>query len=120
MAMELTFTGWLNDVKEFDWGTVLKMSHSVRRKDESGNWETVGKDFVDVIIDPAKRGEFSHALEAPVPCRMAVTGNAKPAHYTNNVGDTVVYMKVWASAIEVVESDFAPKTEGTEYIDTPF
>jgi len=50
MAMELTFTGWLNDVKSFDWGTVLKMSHSVRKKDEAGNWQTVSKDFVDVII----------------------------------------------------------------------
>jgi len=122
MAMELTFTGWLNDVKNFDWGTVLKMSHSVRRKDEAGNWETVGKDFIDVIIEPSKRDEFAHALSAPVPCRMAVTGNTKPAHYVNNTGDTVLYMKVWANAIEVLEQDFKqePKVEGTEYIDTPF
>lgn len=117
MAMELTFTGWLNDVKSFDWGTVLKMSHSVRKKDEAGNWQTVSKDFVDVIIDNDKRGEFEHVLSATVPCRVNVTGNAKPAHYTNNVGDTVVYMKVWANAAEVLEQDYV---KSTPVEDVPF
>lgn len=117
MAMELTFTGWLNDVKTFDWGTVLKMSHSVRKQNDAGNWETVSKDYVDVIIDNNKRAEFEHALNAPVPCRMAVTGNAKPASYTNNVGETVVYMKVWANALEVQDQDFV---KSTPVEDVPF
>lgn len=120
MAIEATFTGWLNDKKDFDWGTVLKMSHSVRRKDESGQWQTVGKDFIDVIIDKNKAAEFSDVLAAPVPCRLDVTGNAKPAHYTNQQGEVVSYLKVWANAIEVQEQDFKPAVEGTEYIDTPF
>lgn len=106
MAMELTFTGWLNEVKTFDWGTVLKVSHSVRKKDDNGDWQTVSKDYVDVIIDTNKRDEFSSVIEAPVPCRVDVTGNCKPANYTNKDGEVVNYMKVWPNAIEVVEKDF--------------
>jgi hypothetical protein len=49
-----------------------------------------------------------------------VTGNAKPAHYTNQQGEVVSYLKVWANAIEVQQQDFKPAVEGTEYIDTPF
>lgn len=107
MAMELTFTGWLNEIKTFDWGTVLKVSHSVRKKDDNGDWQTVSKDYVDVVIDNNKRDEFAHILDAPVPCRIDVTGNCKPAHYVNGSGEVVNYMKVWANALEVVEKDFA-------------
>jgi len=117
MAIEATFTGWLNDKKDFDWGTVLKMSHSVRRKDESGQWQTVGKDYIDVIIPAEKSEELRHALAAPVPCRMDVTGNAKPAHYTNAQGEVVSYLKIWANAVEVQEQDF---NKVQEVVDTPF
>lgn len=120
MAIEATFTGWLNDIKEFDWGTVLKMSHSVRRKDEQGEWQTVGKDYIDVIVDPAKRGEFSDILNAQVPSRVAVTGNCKPHHYTNQNGETVNLLKVWPNAMELETGDYKAQPEGQEYIDTPF
>lgn len=44
-------TGWLNDTKEFDWGTVLKLSVDVRKKTEAGAWETVDKTIYDVVTD---------------------------------------------------------------------
>ena len=72
-----------------------------------------------MIIDKNKAGELAHALSAPVPCRMDVTGNAKPAHYTNNAGEVVSYLKVWANDIEVQQQDFN-QNQGQEYIDTPF
>lgn len=122
MAMELTFTGWLNEAKVFDWGTVLKVSHSVRKKDENGEWQTVSKDFVDVIIDSQRLSEFAEVLAAPVPCRIDVTGNCKPASYVNKVGDTVNYMKVWANVIEVQQQDFSQPVSApaADYSEAPF
>ena len=44
-------TGWLNDVKEFDWGTALKVSVDVRKKTSEGTWETVDKTIYDITTD---------------------------------------------------------------------
>jgi len=44
-------TGWLNDVKDFDWGRALKVSVDVRKKNHQGDWETVDKTMYDVTTD---------------------------------------------------------------------
>jgi hypothetical protein len=110
MAMELTFTGWLNDAKKFDWATVLKCAHHVRRKNEAGEWETVGKDYIDVIVEDMSM--FPQITEDVIPCRIKVTGNMKPGSYerTNTDGQTehVLFTKVWAKEIEVMDQDFVP------------
>ena len=47
----IELTGWLNDVKEFSWGTALKVSVDVRKKTPEGTWETVDKTVYDVTTD---------------------------------------------------------------------
>jgi hypothetical protein len=47
----IELTGWLNDVREFDWGTALKISVDVRKKNHQGEWETVDKTVYDVTTD---------------------------------------------------------------------
>jgi hypothetical protein len=47
----IELTGWLNDVKSFDWGTALKVSVDVRKKNHQGDWETVDKTVYDVTTD---------------------------------------------------------------------
>ena len=47
----IELTGWLNDVREFDWGTALKVSVDVRKKTPEGTWETVDKTIYDVTTD---------------------------------------------------------------------
>ena len=32
----IELTGWLNDVREFDWGTALKVGVDVRKKNHQG------------------------------------------------------------------------------------
>jgi len=45
----VTVTGWADNVKNFDWGTALKVSVDVRKKnDATGLWETVDKTTYDV------------------------------------------------------------------------
>ena len=48
---QVELTGWLNDVKEFDWGTALKVSIDVRKKSHQGEWETVDKTTYDITTD---------------------------------------------------------------------
>ena len=40
-------TGWLNDVKHFQWGSALKVSVDVRKQNAQGQWETVDKTVYD-------------------------------------------------------------------------
>jgi len=47
----VTVTGWLNDVKDFDWGRALKVSVDVRKQNHQGDWETVDKTIYDVTTD---------------------------------------------------------------------
>jgi hypothetical protein len=47
----VTVTGWLNDVKDFDWGRALKVSVDVRKQNHQGEWETVDKTIYDVTTD---------------------------------------------------------------------
>jgi hypothetical protein len=44
-------TGWLNDVKDFEWGRALKVSVDVRKQNEAGVWETVDKTVYDITTD---------------------------------------------------------------------
>jgi hypothetical protein len=104
MAMEITFSGWLNDIKKFDWAYVLKCAHHVRKKN-GDTWETVSKDYIDVIVEDLS--QFPQITEDSVPCRIKVTGNFKPASYerTDQSGEreTILYTKVWAKDIEILE-----------------
>ena len=48
---QIQLTGWLNDVKDFEWGRALKVSVDVRKKNHQGDWETVDKTVYDVTTD---------------------------------------------------------------------
>ena len=47
----IELTGWLNDVKDFEWGRALKVSVDVRKQNDQGQWETVDKTTFDVTTD---------------------------------------------------------------------
>jgi DNA-binding helix-hairpin-helix protein with protein kinase domain len=47
----IQLTGWLNDVKDFQWGRALKVSVDVRKQNEAGVWETVDKTTYDITTD---------------------------------------------------------------------
>ena len=47
----IELTGWLNDVKDFEWGRALKVSVDVRKQNDQGQWETVDKTTYDVVTD---------------------------------------------------------------------
>jgi hypothetical protein len=90
-------TGWLNDVKDFEWGRALKVSVDVRKKTLSGDWETVDKTIYDVTTDGRQ------ALEGVK--QVTVTGRITgTSTFQKRDGSTGSAIKVRAESI-VVPSD---------------
>lgn len=118
--MVLEFTGWLNDKKEFDWGTVLKVAHKNRKQNDKGEWETISTDYVDVVIDKNDLANYSHVLRAEIPTRIEVRGNVKLSTYEGKNG-TAVAIKVYPQEISVAENNSKPDTYAkADDTDVPF
>ena len=86
MAIEVKFTGFVNEVKTFDWGTVLKVSHNQVKKNDVGKWETVSRDYFDVIVD----GSIGFAEND----RIDVVGKLKTKLYDKKDGSKGVALEV--------------------------
>jgi len=69
---EVTVTGWLNDVKDFDWGRALKVAVDVNRKNHQGEWEKVDVTVYDVTTDD-KSGMFDGIRQVTVTGRITGT-----------------------------------------------
>lgn len=99
MALKIEFEGYANEVKTFGWGAVVKMTHSQRAKNkDSGVWETVGKDYVDVVLPEGFNADL--IKEGMI---LNVLGTFKVETYEKRDGTTGVSLKVRATEIEQVE-----------------
>jgi hypothetical protein len=87
-------TGWLNDVKEFDWGTALKVSVDVRKKTPEGTWETVDKTIYDITTDGKT------ALEGVKQVKVVGRINGTNS-FQKRDGSTGVSIKVRAESVTV-------------------
>ena len=97
MALNIEFEGYVNEVKQFSWGTVVKMAHSQRAKnDETGEWETVGKDYLDVTLPDGVAAPDENTI-------ARVKGTFKVATFEKRDGSTGIDIKVRASEIEAVD-----------------
>jgi single-stranded DNA-binding protein len=101
MALSLSFTGFVEEVKTFDWGSVVTVSHSNRQKNDAGEWETTSRDYIDVTVDPSS--EFGWLLQAQKGLRVAITGNAKLSTYNKKDGTAGVRIKLWPKEVETFE-----------------
>jgi len=93
----IELTGWLNDVKEFSWGTALKVSVDVRKKTPEGTWETVDKTAYDVTTD----GKTPLEDVKQVTVKGRITGTNT---FQKRDGSTGAAVKVRAESI-VIASD---------------
>jgi hypothetical protein len=95
MAVAVTFEGYVNEVKQFQWGSVAKVSHSQRAKnDATGQWETVGKDYFDVTLPDGVIVSENEIIR--------VEGNLKVGTYDKKDGTTGISLKVRALNITPV------------------
>jgi len=68
----IELTGWLNDVKDFEWGRALKVSVDVRKQNHQGEWETVDKTVYDVTTDDRSQN-FEGVKQVTVEGRISGT-----------------------------------------------
>ena len=106
MALSLTFTGFVEEAKTFDWGSVVTVSHANRKKNAEGKWETTSRDYIDVSVDPMS--EFSWLLDAKKGTRVTITGNVKISTYEKRDGGSAVKIKVWPQQVTEPEMANAP------------
>jgi hypothetical protein len=91
MALNIEFEGFVQEIKTFDWGAVAVVAHNQRAKNAStGEWETTGKDYIDVTFD----GELP-----PENTLVKVKGTFKINTYAKRDGTTGVSLKVRASEL---------------------
>lgn len=96
MTLKIEFEGYVNEVKTFDWGTVASVAHAQRAKNAAGEWETVGKDYVDVTLP--------EGVSTVENSKVKVVGSLKPDAYTNKNGEAKPRLKVRAWEFEQVDA----------------
>ena len=94
MTIEVKFTGFVNEVKQLQWGTVYNMSHSQRQKNDQDEWETTGYDYFDVV--PADGVPLFEKGD-----RVAVEGRLKTRRYTSNTGTAGIALQVRATNMKL-------------------
>ena len=100
-------TGWLNDVKSFDWGTALKVSVDVRKQNAQGEWETVDKTIYDVTTGD------KIALDGVK--QVTVTGRiVGTATFQKRDGSTGSAVRVRANTIQATEAPTASVSQMQE------
>jgi hypothetical protein len=94
----VTVTGWLNDVKVFDWGTSLKVAVDVREKNERDEWVTVDKTIYEVGISTPIYVEGAK--------QVIVTGRIQRTKtFEKRDGTTGCSIKVKAESVEAIVDD---------------
>lgn len=91
---QIELTGWLNDVKSFDWGTALKVSIDVRKKNHQGEWETVDKTVYDITTD----GRTALEGVKQVTVKGRITGTST---FMKRDGSTGSAIKVRAESVNI-------------------
>jgi single-stranded DNA-binding protein len=94
----VTVTGWLNDVKVFDWGTSLKVAVDVREKNEQDEWVTVDKTIYEVGINTPISVEGAK--------QVIVTGRIQRTKtFEKRDGTTGCSIRVKAESVEAIFDD---------------
>ena len=93
MAVKVEFTGYINGVKRFDWGTVYDVAHAQMIKNQGGEWEKAGTDYFSVT-GPEGFSEND---------KVTVVGNLKTKRYDKQDGSKGISLNVRAESITMVE-----------------
>jgi hypothetical protein len=99
----IQLTGWLNDVKDFEWGRAVKISVDVRKKNHQGEWETVDKTVFDVVTD--NRAPLDGVKQVVVTGRIVGTNV-----FQKRDGTSGFSIKVRADSVAPAENQVVEKT----------
>ena len=114
MALFIEFEGFVQETKPFSWGNVAKIAHNQRAKNAAGEWETTGKDYIDVVLPDGVVVTDSSLVK--------VSGTFKVSSYPKKDGTFGVAIKVNAREIVPVVRRNDPiavvkEVLGAEFVD---
>lgn len=72
------FVAYVNEVREFSWGNVADIAHSQVKKNDAGEWETVGRDYFSIVLPAGVNVSKGDKIE--------VTGKFKTREYEKKDG----------------------------------
>ena len=93
MAVQIEFEGFINGIREFEWGVVYDIAHNQMMKDDQGDWKVAGKDYFSVT-GPAGFEEGD---------KVAVVGRMKTKLFDKKDGSKGVSLNVRATEMTKVE-----------------
>jgi single-stranded DNA-binding protein len=83
MAIEVKFRGYVNEVLDYDWGTVYRVSHNQVRRTPEGTFETTGRDYFSIVV-PHEQGKVLTRFAKDV--QVDVVGKMKTKLYDKKDG----------------------------------
>jgi single-stranded DNA-binding protein len=92
MAIKIEFEGYVQEVKQLDWGVVYNVSHRQSKKNAQGQWEVVGYDNFEVTSE----GNFEKGD------RVRIAGNLKSRPFQRKDGSKGLALQVWANEMTKV------------------
>ena len=93
MAVKIEFMGYVNNVREYDWGVVYDMSHNQTQK-KDGQWQTIGRDYFSVV-GPDGGPRFAEND------MVSVKGTLKTKTFDKKDGSKGVALNVRAESMEM-------------------
>lgn len=96
MAIQIQFDGFIEDIREFDWGRVYNISHTQWKK-TGEEFESIGKDYLDVTTDHA------NADGADVGDKVRVIGRLKTKRFNKKDGSAGIALNVRAEIWEILK-----------------
>lgn len=93
MAIQIEFTGYVQETKVFSWGVIAKVTHNQVKKGIDGNWETIGYDRFDVILPDG--------VTVSAKDRVTVVGRLKSKEFDRKDGSKGLSLEVKAFKVEI-------------------
>jgi len=104
MSIQVQFDGFIEDIRTFDWGNVYNVSHTQWKK-TGDEFESIGKDYLDVITDNANGAEAGD--------KVRVIGKLKTKRFQKKDGSAGMALNVRAESFEIVKKG-DPDNRGSE------
>jgi len=102
--IKIQTTAWLNEVKQLNGFSVLKCAHKSRKQNDQGEWETTSTEYIDVLVDDKRKGEFPDVFNSEAPFRIELAGSAKPNGFLKKDGEVGVTLNVYPESISVLNA----------------
>ena len=102
MAIKIEFVGYVNKVREYQWGIAYDVAHNQMVK-KGDQWEAVGRDYFSVVgPQGAPRFNENDLVE--------IKGTLKTKYFDKQDGTKGVALNVRAESMTVKSSKGGPKT----------